>query len=441
VIKKFKVELFLLVFLLFIFLFPKDLDNSLYFYFKNLDQNPDTVYFKDFFNDITILGDSFWYFIFCIFGIIIFIIFEKTKLKNFNNIKEPKILFLYTIICLLITGIITQAIKHVIGRARPNYTHLDGSSAFDFFTINSNFHSFPSGHSSTIFILALIFSSILPRLKYCFLGFAFLVALSRIVVGAHFLSDIIGGMFVALISFKFLNLFLEYNFIHLKPKKIKNINQNSFFSILFVLFLLTILLTIGPSFDLFFSSLFYKGNNQFFLQSISPITIFIRDILLPIILIYILILPIVSRFIPIKKLFFGYNFTLKDIIFIWLVLFINLVIVVNLILKIFWGRARPGDVVQLGGNDNFSAWYQISDACTFNCSFVSGDAAVGFSLIILYFITNNLKYTYLSIFFGSILGFVRIAEGGHFLSDVIFSAIIIFLISFLINKIFFKKLL
>ena len=110
-------------------------------------------------------------------------------------------------------------------------------------------------------------------------------------------------------------------------------------------------------------------------------------------------------------------------------------------MKNFWGRARPGDVLELGGKDNFSAWYQISDACTSNCSFVSGDAAVGFSLIALYLVSDNLKYVYLSIIFGFILGLIRIAEGGHFLSDVIFSAIIVFLFSFIIKKFFLNKFL
>ena len=163
--------------------------------------------------------------------------------------------------------------------------------------------------------------------------------------------------------------------------------------------------------------------------------------MLPIILIYTLVLPIISKLIPINKLYFGYNLSTKEIFFVWTTLFINLILIINLFLKKFWGRARPGDVLEFGGKDDFSSWYQISDACTSNCSFVSGDAAVGFSLIALYLVSNNLKYVYLSIIFGFILGLIRIAEGGHFLSDVIFSAIIVFLFSFIIKKLFLNKFL
>ena len=94
-------------------------------------------------------------------------------------------------------------------------------------------------------------------------------------------------------------------------------------------------------------------------------------------------------------------------------------------------------VTEFGGNDVFTPWYKFGDTCVSNCSFVSGDASVGFALILFYFITKKITYLYLSVVLGVCLGFVRILAGGHFLSDVIFSQIVVTAIifsSFLVYK-------
>ena len=167
--------------------------------------------------------------------------------------------------------------------------------------------------------------------------------------------------------------------------------------------------------------------NQFLLQEYYYITIFFRKIILPFVIVYVYILPIFSFFLPINFIYLNYNFRIKDMLFLWVSGALNLLIIVNLFLKNLWGRARPGEILQLDGKENFSPWYQISDACTINCSFVSGDAAVGFSIIVLYLLIKNKIFLWMSLILGFSLGFIRILEGGHFLSDVILSAIIMFI--------------
>ena len=110
-----------------------------------------------------------------------------------------------------------------------------------------------------------------------------------------------------------------------------------------------------------------------------------------------------------------------------------------MILKNIWGRARPGDVIQLGGEESFTPWYELSSACTSNCSFVSGDASVGFSIITLYFITKKNYFAYLAIVLGFLLGFIRILAGGHFLSDILFAGFFIIFLNFVIFKFYQKR--
>ena len=117
---------------------------------------------------------------------------------------------------------------------------------------------------------------------------------------------------------------------------------------------------------------------------------------------------------------------------------IGVLIFVNLILKNLWGRARPNDILQLGGKETFSPWFEISNACETNCSFVSGDASVGFSIIILYLITKKIIFLYASAFAGLVLGLIRIMAGGHFLSDVFFAGFLIVILNIVLFELYKK---
>src|SRR5579864_4062873 len=54
-------------------------------------------------------------------------------------------------------------------------------------------YSFPSGHSITAFAIALSIGLFYPQLQGCLLVIAFLIAGSRIILGMHFLSDVLAG--------------------------------------------------------------------------------------------------------------------------------------------------------------------------------------------------------------------------------------------------------
>lgn len=102
-------------------------------------------------------------------------------------------------------------------------------------------------------------------------------------------------------------------------------------------------------------------------------------------------------------------------------------IVTNLGFKNHWGRARPRDVVELGGRHAYTPPLQPAHECRRNCSFVSGEAssifAVGFTAAILFPLEAPLLLP-LAIALGCLAGLVRMIQGGHFLSDVIFAGIV-----------------
>lgn len=93
-----------------------------------------------------------------------------------------------------------------------------------------------------------------------------------------------------------------------------------------------------------------------------------------------------------------------------------------------WGRARPSEISELGGTKVYSSPLTPSAACETNCSFMSGHAGTGFVLIGLGALaTTRVRRRWIAIGWsaGLILGFIRMAQGGHFLGDVLFGALLL----------------
>ncbi|MBD1147779.1 phosphatase PAP2 family protein, partial [Pelagibacterales bacterium SAG-MED31] len=382
------------------------------------------------------------YFLIIISLLIISFVGKKTKKLSSEKYLNLRNFGVFTLIYIVLVGLITQILKHLIGRPRPNYMNLEKTLDFNFFSFDASFHSFPSGHSSTIFAVVLILGILIPSLRIFFLLLGFVVAISRVVVGAHYTSDIIAGGLIAIIIYKILFYLIERHYPKMSFQKFEIISASSLLKTNIIFCLVGIFITVGFAFDVFLSGLFYYDSGQFFLQSYDTLSIFFRDILLPFLIVYIFILPIIGNYFSIHQIYFGHKFNFKEIVFIWIAVAVTIIMFVNILLKNMWGRARPNDIMQFGGNDFFTPWYKFSDSCISNCSFVSGDASVGFALVVFYFLTKKNIYIYLSVIFGVSLGIIRIVAGGHFLSDIIFAQIIVTALifaSFIIYKRLFNE--
>ncbi len=98
--------------------------------------------------------------------------------------------------------------------------------------------------------------------------------------------------------------------------------------------------------------------------------------------------------------------------------------VVNGALKEGWGRARPVTMQAFGGVQPFTPALRPTFGCQTNCSFVSGHAATGFAVLGLGLFGGaamRRRWWAYGMLAGLVVGFGRIAQGGHFLSDVLFA--------------------
>ncbi len=127
----------------------------------------------------------------------------------------------------------------------------------------------------------------------------------------------------------------------------------------------------------------------------------------------------------------------------WLFLVICLAlgpgIVANLILKDHWGRARPYQIAEFGGVKTFTPALKPADQCDRNCSFVSGEAsaifAPFFAVAVLYRRRAPMLLA-LGLTAGTLDGLVRMSQGGHFLSDVVFAGVLMALTTVVVDFIF-----
>ena len=114
-------------------------------------------------------------------------------------------------------------------------------------------------------------------------------------------------------------------------------------------------------------------------------------------------------------------------IFALLALLIGPGLIVNSVLKEHWGRPRPEQIAEFGGKASFVPALWPSRQCGHNCSFPSGHAAAGFFLITGAWIWPRRRRAWriVGITAGSLIGLARIAQGGHFLSDVLGALIVV----------------
>ena len=180
-----------------------------------------------------------------------------------------------------------------------------------------------------------------------------------------------------------------------------------------------------PGIDLAGADLFYVGNRHFIGSRIELVSL-IR-FAFNVFFYLTCTITVVGLIMTARKNKPWLELTLGKWLFIALCLITGPLVVANIGFKDHWGRARPRDVIEFAGSKAFTAPFLPSAQCDYNCSFVSGEASSIFIVLFAAALLSQYRsrdFVALGIVLGGLAGLMRMAQGGHFLSDVIFAGVL-----------------
>ncbi len=110
------------------------------------------------------------------------------------NSERWKFAGFYSLLAHGISALITQILKHSLSRPRPRLMETTEWEIRP--TLESGLDSFPSGHTSGSFSMAMVFAYYFPKGRVVWFGLASFISLCRVIKGSHFPTDVLGGLLV-----------------------------------------------------------------------------------------------------------------------------------------------------------------------------------------------------------------------------------------------------
>lgn len=140
---------------------------------------------------------------------------------SFMLLLSPKTrkIGIISMLSLGLSGLFVNCIlKYVVARPRP-FTQIEGLT---YLIKRPRDYSFPSGHTSSSFAVAVIFMKKMPK-KYgiTFMVLAVLIAFSRLYLGVHYPTDVLGGAILGMLI-AFLSMWI---FELAEKKDVERINK------------------------------------------------------------------------------------------------------------------------------------------------------------------------------------------------------------------------
>lgn len=131
------------------------------------------------------IGRSHWILAYCLVMIII-------AWRSMRSVAHKHLALFASV---AISGIVANIIKVIACRPRPPLFIERGITDWNLFGFQMDYiwNSFPSGHATTGIAIAISGSHIYPRLRWLFWTIGLAIVFGRVMLNAHYLSDVIAG--------------------------------------------------------------------------------------------------------------------------------------------------------------------------------------------------------------------------------------------------------
>lgn len=157
---------------------------------------------RAFFGTVTGFGLSDWILVPSLVFTAVFAVFARLPLGNLRRLAFRQLTGVagFVFLGVGLPGLVANLVKRTIGRGRPEMFDQVGAYDFQMFAGNFRFESFPSGHATTAMAFCMVVAFLAPRSLRNMVFLSLLVVISRVIVGAHYPSDVMAGTILGVLG-------------------------------------------------------------------------------------------------------------------------------------------------------------------------------------------------------------------------------------------------